>query len=82
MFELDVSSSVFNQVNSIYNMKIWEDTLPGTVLTTMLTHDLDSSKSLNLDIFNLNGHFLNQFSIWSDGKIYTRLLLNKNTPKT
>ena len=61
-----------------YEGTIREDALPGTVVRSVQAFDLkDRVASQKLDYFILNGDELNQFAISSDGKVYTRLPIDR-----
>jgi len=70
----------------IYSEKIREDALPGTVVLTVQAHDLDLHKKQqtrkNIEYFILDGDYYNQFAISSDGKVYTRLMLDREIKKS
>jgi hypothetical protein len=57
-----------------YNSTIRIDDLPGTVIVTAQATDPDNDP---IEYFILNGDGWNQFAISPDGKIYTRLVLNR-----
>ena len=59
----------------VYNETIREDALPGTVVLTVLASDPDLNS--RVEYFILEGDTFNQFAISFDGKIYTRLGIDK-----
>ena len=54
---------------------IREDSLPGTVVATVVATDADTHSKL--EYFILDGDPLNQFAVSSDGKVYTQLMLDR-----
>jgi len=76
--------------HSIYNQTIREDDLPGTVVLTVNAFDsymsISSSREVakkrqqqtrNIEYFILAGDLMNQFAVSSDGKVYTRLMIDR-----
>lgn len=67
---------------STYNQTIREDDLPGTVVLTVNAFDSDMIRSKgqlnrNIEYFILDGDSMNQFAVSSDGKVYTRLMIDR-----
>ena len=66
-----------------YKGAIREDALPGTVVTTVRAVDDDFKRgsaqdpASRLEYFIMHGDELNQFAVSSDGKVYTRLLIDR-----
>jgi hypothetical protein len=60
-----------------YAGKIREDSLPGTVVATVHARDSDQEKEKCCEYFIVAGDELNEFAISNDGKVYTRLLLDR-----
>jgi hypothetical protein len=61
---------------ALYSANVQEDVLPGTIITTV---DLERRNETNskVDFFIINGDPLSQFAISSDGKVYTRSLIDR-----
>lgn len=60
---------------TVQEATIREDSLPGTVVATVVATDVDAHSKL--DYFILSGDPHNQFAVSSDGKVYTRLLIDR-----
>lgn len=58
-----------------YEGTIREDALPGTVVATVHANDLDKRKCC--EYFIVGGDELNEFAVSNEGKVYTRLLLDR-----
>ena len=79
---LDVNDNwpVFDEPE--YEGSIREDSLPGTVVATVMARDADQeSRPHRLEYFIMSGDAANQFAVSADGKVYTRLMLDAEVCK-
>ena len=72
-----------------YEGTIREDALPGTVVATVRARDLDDTQRDNdnekqkcCEYFIVSGDELNEFAISPEGKVYTRLLLDRERTRS
>ena len=87
LIDLNDTPPVFER--AIYMSTIREDSLPGTVVSTVIANDADilrenfneepmpKTSEARLEYFILNGDLFNQFAISSDGKVYSRLMIDR-----
>lgn len=74
---LDVNNHRPRFEQTVLEANIREDSLPGTVVATVWARDADAHSKL--EYFILSGDVHNQFAISPDGKVYTQLLIDRET---
>jgi hypothetical protein len=72
---LDLNQNAPRFEHQTYEGTIREDALPGTVLANVHANDLDKRKCCGY--FIVGGDELNEFVVSNEGKVYTRLLLDR-----